>query len=448
MLDTLRIISAQLDGFTITNSFVNATVPSTEVPPGASFMAPTYAIWLNTLWFSALICTLSASSIAIMVRQWLHQYSTGLSGNSRDTARLRQYRYECLVKWRVAEIVSLLPVLLQLALILFLVGLLFLLWSIHPTVAIVGSALTGVLLLFTIWTTVIPAFRSDCCYQSPQALYFFLLIQSLGGSIRFAVQTVGEAAHDVAIWRSGFLRTSLWAVWNYSREILRSLGTWGTYKTWEMRERRTLHPIAADIDFCLIHATYEQTMSDGLLKTVLARCMEDLEPMAVFRGCVNYLAKITTVDDLFFVYDIERDSFVDIRFPLGHRRVRYNIHLFKHVLALLPKCVDNVGPFGYDRDEMEVLARKVLALLPPKLEGTDRYVTFHTTEPIFEYSEILRALAKLVKKGIHPTDAFLKMVNTVKVLESSNDGMHFRKLGLRDIQPGMCLPVRRTLVVY
>ncbi|KAI0755031.1 hypothetical protein C8Q80DRAFT_1266547 [Daedaleopsis nitida] len=406
ILDTLKTIR-QLNSFAYTAPFANATIQSSDAPWGMPFAAPAYAIWLNTLWFSALICTLSASSIAIMVRQWLHHYSTGVSGNSRDAARLRQYRYQAqLVKWHVAEIVSLLPVLLQLSLVLFLSGLLILVWLIHPIVAIISTAFTGFLVVFTVWTTIAPAFQSDCCYQSPQALYFLLFVQYLGGTLRLMVQGVGQAARDIAIWRpSGVIRTTFWAVWEYCNITLTSLGAWGVLRTLEMREKRTLRFMSADVDFCLVHASYELTLDDGLMKGVFTRCLDDIDSMAVLRGCLH---KHTTVEDLFFVYDIDRDSFVELRYPLGQRQVRYHTHLFTRVLSLLPKCLDNVGPFGYDRAEMEDLAHKILALLPPKIEGAE--------------------------KCLRPSEAFLKITTAIRVLDSSYDGARLRDIKLDTIR--------------
>ncbi|KAI0698824.1 hypothetical protein C8Q76DRAFT_633950, partial [Earliella scabrosa] len=143
LLDTLQQISAQLGSlsFSVNPSFVNSTTPAiiqTPVPPP---QAPRSAVWLNTLWFSSLIFSLSAASIGIMVKQWLNEYSAGLSGSSRQTARLRQQRLNSLIKWRVGSIVAILPVLLQIALVLFFSGLLILLWGLNDVVAGVASAL-------------------------------------------------------------------------------------------------------------------------------------------------------------------------------------------------------------------------------------------------------------------------------------------------------------------
>ena len=179
-LAVLQQISAQLNSFTVSSPFVNATQPAHRIDEDQlPFQAPASAVWINTLWFSSLVCSLASASIALMVKQWLHGLGTGLSGTSRESARLRQYRLNGLLKWRIGMIVILLPILLQTALILFLAGLVVLLWTLHGTVAAVTSSLVGALIVFSIIVTLLPAFQWDCGYRSPQALAVYELIRAV-----------------------------------------------------------------------------------------------------------------------------------------------------------------------------------------------------------------------------------------------------------------------------
>ncbi|KAI0758684.1 hypothetical protein C8Q74DRAFT_258684, partial [Fomes fomentarius] len=177
VLAALQQISVQLSSFSVNPSFVNSTQPSVSqvLPPPPP--APRWAVWLNALWFSSLIFSLSAASVGIMVKQWLNEYSTGLIGDSRHFARLRQHRLQNLEKWHVAEIVAILPILLQIALVLFFGGLLVLLWGLNSDIAAVASALIGLLFAFTIGTLLIPVFRADCCYLSPPVYVFFAALR-------------------------------------------------------------------------------------------------------------------------------------------------------------------------------------------------------------------------------------------------------------------------------
>ncbi|RPD63459.1 hypothetical protein L227DRAFT_467865, partial [Lentinus tigrinus ALCF2SS1-6] len=163
----LEKISAQLSSFSVNPPSVNSTQPAFVRPDPTPSFPPLWAVWLNALWFSSLIFSLSAASVGIMVKQWLNEYNSGLSGTSRQIARLRQLRLNSLQRWHVKEIVAVLPVLLQIASALFFAGLLILLWQLNRTVAIVASVLVGVLAFFSISTIVLPSFATHCSYLSP-----------------------------------------------------------------------------------------------------------------------------------------------------------------------------------------------------------------------------------------------------------------------------------------
>ncbi|EIW62046.1 uncharacterized protein TRAVEDRAFT_91546, partial [Trametes versicolor FP-101664 SS1] len=140
----LQQISAQLGSFSTNPPFINSTQPAFQQTDTAPPPVPRAAVWLNALWFSSLILSLSSASVGIMVKQWINEYNGGISsGNSRKTAQLRQYRLNGLIAWRVRDIVMVIPVLLQLALALFLAGMLILLWTLDPTVATVSSVLVA-----------------------------------------------------------------------------------------------------------------------------------------------------------------------------------------------------------------------------------------------------------------------------------------------------------------
>ncbi|EIW54282.1 uncharacterized protein TRAVEDRAFT_92048, partial [Trametes versicolor FP-101664 SS1] len=107
----LQQISSQLASFSIHPPFVNSTQPSSATRANANTAPPVprWAVWLNALWFSGLILSLSSASVGIMVKQWLNEYSSGVSGTSRPVARVRQYRLNNLRTWRVEDIIGAIP---------------------------------------------------------------------------------------------------------------------------------------------------------------------------------------------------------------------------------------------------------------------------------------------------------------------------------------------------
>jgi hypothetical protein len=85
----------------------------------------------------------------------------------REAVSLRQFRYCALESWRVPAILTLLPTLLQLALILFLSGLLVFLWNIDRMVADVMLVLTCIVFFLVLTITVLPIISRSCPYRSP-----------------------------------------------------------------------------------------------------------------------------------------------------------------------------------------------------------------------------------------------------------------------------------------
>ncbi len=177
VLVALERISAQLSGFAVNLAFVNSTQPSFVLSDVKTPAVPLWVVVLNALWFSSLISSLAAASIAIMVKQWLTEYRSGVSGTTRQTARLRQLRLNSLQRWCVKEIVSFLPVLLQIASGLFFVGLLILLWNLNRTVAIIGTVLVGILAVFSLFTIILPSVATHCSYLSPPSRALFELVR-------------------------------------------------------------------------------------------------------------------------------------------------------------------------------------------------------------------------------------------------------------------------------
>ncbi|KAI0712098.1 hypothetical protein C8Q76DRAFT_784793 [Earliella scabrosa] len=339
ILVTLRAISAQLNGYTVNPPFVNSSIPTTP-PEDTPFVAPRYAVWLNVLWFSALVCTLSASSVAIMVRQWLHQYSSGLYGTSRETARY------------------------------------------------------------------------------------------VGGATRLLLGYIHRAAYAIGTWRNGFARSCSWSTMGVVHKIMRRLGTWGMFNTWEIREKHAAHYHSAYLDFALLQKTYEITLDDTFLDTTMTRCISDIEPLFVLESCVTFLNDQTTFQNIFGRVDAENDPSVDIRFAHGRRKARYQAFLMTHVLGLVPVCAQTASPTGRKRARLRKVARIVVELLPPKLQGRERYITYPGWQTTFDISLVIRSLSSLVLAGITSAEAFLKLLANIGSLDRGD----LRRLNFDNIQ--------------
>ncbi|OSC99417.1 hypothetical protein PYCCODRAFT_1346774, partial [Trametes coccinea BRFM310] len=283
MVLALVRISTQLESFVLDSRSINSSAPAFTPPQSTAFAAPGYAIWMNALWFSSLTCTLSASSVAVMVKQWLHQYAQGLSGNSAEMTRLRQYRYDSLVKWHVPEIIAALPILLQAALSLFFAGLVILLFNLHSSVAITVSVFVGSLMLFTAATTVLPAYYSDCCYQSPQALSVFIFVQQTRKAF---VSLLEWVERQTQAWTtetaSGILsQSSLLSYLRFTvQSALSKVEVHGPFHNWQAREKPDVDAQREELEQSIALTTYKIISDKEVLSRAVIPCLSSMDALS------------------------------------------------------------------------------------------------------------------------------------------------------------------------
>ncbi|KAL1943677.1 hypothetical protein VTO73DRAFT_4122 [Trametes versicolor] len=284
----LQQISLQLHSFTVNPPFVNSTTPPAvgSSPPSAASgvnAVPRSAIWLNILWFSGLILSLTSALMGILVKQWLNEYvSLGVSGNSREAARLRQYRLNNLVKWRVEDIVILIPVLLLISLGLFLAGLLILLWTLHQTVAIVATVLVGVVGVFTIGVTFLPLFNNGCAYLTPQSFAFYSVWRhTLYPIFRpLGYYTISVPAQKLW-WKTPVFFPAPFDIINDILRGARDLfpDTSETF-AWHTRERRTVDSLHDNLDLEILNKAYQCTRNVKAVSAA-AVCLLDQDSIPV-----------------------------------------------------------------------------------------------------------------------------------------------------------------------
>lgn len=154
-------------------------VLSSPIDPTKAAVAET----VNILWISALILTLGVASTAISVNQWLYTFPRQDTELTRQSVRMWSFLRRGLMRWRVPVIINLLPIMLQLALSLFLIGLVQLLWTANKVAAYVIMVMVAVIVAVPIVTALVPSVSPDCPFKSPQA-WWILRIWVLIISIR------------------------------------------------------------------------------------------------------------------------------------------------------------------------------------------------------------------------------------------------------------------------
>ncbi|KAK7677500.1 hypothetical protein QCA50_019506 [Cerrena zonata] len=165
----LTQISSQLASLAVSGNFINSTIPSfnPSSTSSLSFTAPISFVRINTLWSCSLVISLITASFGILVKQWFHEYMAQDTQTPLLRLRIRFFRTEGLEKWQVFELAAALPLLLQIALLLFFIGLSEFLRQLNP---VVGWATTGVILAWLaifVFTTIAPLLSSQCPYKTP-----------------------------------------------------------------------------------------------------------------------------------------------------------------------------------------------------------------------------------------------------------------------------------------
>ncbi|KAK0215471.1 hypothetical protein IW262DRAFT_219333 [Armillaria fumosa] len=159
----LTRISSQLDSATSTSSMNPPFTPSSS------------NVITNVAWFSSLILALTAVLMAILVKQWLVQYSWtngGFVPPPRLAVGLRQLHFTNLNSPFIEGSMAYAPLLLIIALFLFFAGLAILLWNLNSIVAGITSALIGFTTIYFLATTIAPSFDPNSMCRSIQAWSF------------------------------------------------------------------------------------------------------------------------------------------------------------------------------------------------------------------------------------------------------------------------------------
>ncbi|KAI0255006.1 hypothetical protein BJV78DRAFT_1279621 [Lactifluus subvellereus] len=162
----LAQISQQLAGLS-NGTYVSPLDPA--VIMGSSFRPTTSAVWVNALWFSSLVTSLTCALLATLLQQWARRYlrRTQRRYSPHARARIRAFFAEGADKFRVTTVVEFLPALLHISVFLFFAGLVIFLFDINHSIASVILALVTVCGLSYTMFTVIPILFHDSPFQTP-----------------------------------------------------------------------------------------------------------------------------------------------------------------------------------------------------------------------------------------------------------------------------------------
>jgi len=161
-MDVLIHISQQLS---------NSTMPAYE--PTAFQVSPSAAA-VNMLFFLSLALVLIDAFLAMLVKGWLQEFDRGWRRYTvaHLRAQERERRLQDFERWKLHELVGLLPILIQGSLFLFCIGLLVLIFPSHLPSAILCSLMFLSVVGFYVFTTYVSIVNDYAPFSSPVSRLF------------------------------------------------------------------------------------------------------------------------------------------------------------------------------------------------------------------------------------------------------------------------------------
>ncbi|KAG6890216.1 hypothetical protein C0995_010227 [Termitomyces sp. Mi166 len=166
-------------------------VPTAALGPGSLTYSLT-DLWVNGLFFTSLALSLSTALLTVLAKQWIQAYTSIIPGGAKTRALIRHFRFQGLVKWKLGDIIGILPLILHSSVAVFFIGLALYISQLSSPICGVVVSITALTLLFYLGTSLIPAVFFDCPYRIPFlfSLARFIQIQAkMEGAILAAIDT-------------------------------------------------------------------------------------------------------------------------------------------------------------------------------------------------------------------------------------------------------------------
>jgi len=154
----------------------NSSVPAYVEP---EFSVPVNVAVVNILLFASLALVLIDAYLAVLTKGWLRDFDRDWKSSNvpEERAREREMRFQSLERWKLPEVVALLPILIQASLVLFCFALLIILFNLHLPIAYSTLTILASALFFYLCTTVISALDAHAPFTSPPARALQALIR-------------------------------------------------------------------------------------------------------------------------------------------------------------------------------------------------------------------------------------------------------------------------------
>jgi len=133
------------------------------------FSPPEHIVVVNALFYASLGVMILAAFIAILIKSWVREFDRGLQAMSlpEQRAKTREFRYLGMERWKLPEMVGVLPLLIQISLLLFSIGLVLFLFHISKPSFGVTTAILGIGICYYTTTTSISVLVTSSPFRSP-----------------------------------------------------------------------------------------------------------------------------------------------------------------------------------------------------------------------------------------------------------------------------------------
>lgn len=278
ILYSLDRIATQTAGYNMSGGNLVATSSLPPIPP--LFRPADNDIRVNVLWFASLIISLMTASFGMLVKQWLREFLAVEVPSPQARLRIRHFREPQIKHWKVYEIAACLPLLLQLSLGLFFVGLCYFTASVHSSIGYTTLPLVIGWALFFFTATALPIVFPHCPYKTT-------LLKAPISRLHHAFSQVG-----LSIWAAYSSRffgdmgimhptwqLSLWTLFEPILLVLQSIPD----------ERTLVAKPAADLDI-LVEVDAIQA-NDELLFTTIAEVLRGMHQLSWMHG-VTFVLRV------------------------------------------------------------------------------------------------------------------------------------------------------------
>ena len=158
---------------------INATAFGEHVdpPPLDWKLSDTSYVGVQCMMYASLAVSVLAACLAMLGKQWLNRYDQiEMRGTLVQRSRHRHRKMTGMAAWHFDITMEALPIMLQVALLLFCYGLSRYLWNVNQAVAAVIIATTSLGFLFYVCIVSAATASYECPYQTPLSLLLRLLV--------------------------------------------------------------------------------------------------------------------------------------------------------------------------------------------------------------------------------------------------------------------------------